>query len=272
MPQDFQDIYVLVVEDNKINQLLVKNMLKKFGILHLDSVDNGNAALKKIAEKKYDVILMDIQMPELDGYQITRLIRKNAGTPNRNIPIIALTGDSLDGERKKADEAGMNAYLVKPFTTEELLTTMLKCLDIPVTSLNNKGKIIDIKSKPLPRVKSQDKSIDLRFLDKFTGGDQVLTAQLIETFLRDVPEAIENLERFIPQKNWKDVHAVAHKIKSCVAIFELNDLKTNIAHIESLAKSAIETDAIPTLFIDFKDGCQDAIYRLEDALRKLNSE
>ena len=272
MPQDFLSIHVLVVEDNKINQLLVKNMLKKFGILYFDAVENGNIALKKLAEKKYDLILMDIQMPELNGYEITRLIRKNAESENRNIPIIALTGDSLESERKKARDAGMNEYLVKPFTTEELYATMLKCLGFTLNSIRSQANEIPMKNNSLSREMNPDPGIDLRFLEKFTGGDLTLTVQLIETFLRDVPEAVNRLEELIPEKKWKEVHAVAHKIKSCIAIFELNDLKKNTALIESLSKDVVEVHTIPELFVFFKSGCSEAINNLEKELRKMNGD
>ena len=101
VPQDFSQVNVLIVEDNKINQLLLKNMLKRFGFPNSDSVDDGTTALARIAENKYDLILMDIQMPGMDGYEITTRIR----TTMRDcacIPIIALTGDASVKEKEKA--------------------------------------------------------------------------------------------------------------------------------------------------------------------------
>ena len=112
--------------------------------------------------------------------------------------------------------------------------------------------------------------MDLGFLEKFTGGDMVLTRQLIETFLQDVPKAIEKLEEFIPKKNWKEVHAVSHKIKSCVAIFELNDLKVMIMLMEANSRDHVAVDKLPELFIEFKRGCNEAIINLQTELKKLN--
>ena len=261
---DVSHVRVLVVEDNKVNQLLVKNMLKKFGFEHFDAAENGKVALGKLRENEYDIILMDIQMPEMDGYEITHEIRTRMRIEVRNVPIIALTADASEKEKVKAREAGMNDYVVKPYTPEELFSTLLKFLPENNTVRKSTGS-----KESLPLVKKIQVGMDLDFLDKFTGGDQELTIQLIEIFLKQVPEAIEKLNVHIPRRDWKETHAVAHKLKSSIAIFELHELKKLITNIEEYARDGERLEDLPHLYAEFKEGSKIAVRNLEAELSKL---
>lgn len=113
--------------------------------------------------------------------------------------------------------------------------------------------------------------MDLRFLAKFTGNDEDLTIRLIETFLYEVPEALEKLELFISMKNWKEVNAVSHKVKSCITIFELHALRSIIVAIENSSLELNKVEEIPTFFHDFKIGCREAITNLEKELLQRNT-
>ncbi len=119
---------VLVVEDNHINQLLVKHTLSASGAL-IDICDNGATALEKIHNKKYDLILMDIHLPGLDGYQTTEIVRKEL---NLDLPILAMTA-SIKSEAEKCISLGMNGYVFKPFTLEVLYEAIEKALAQPYT-------------------------------------------------------------------------------------------------------------------------------------------
>ncbi|HQW23986.1 MAG TPA: tetratricopeptide repeat protein, partial [Bacteroidia bacterium] len=165
-PGDYSHVQVLIVEDNRVNQLLIKNMLKKFGFEQLDTSANGRNALEKLRENNYDVILMDIQMPEMDGYEITREIRLRLRKEMRNVPVIAITADASDKEKAKAKEAGMDDYVVKPYTPEELFSVLLKYV--------KPGPRIDLPKAENHASRYKEPGMNLEFLDKFTGGDQEL--------------------------------------------------------------------------------------------------
>jgi signal transduction histidine kinase/CheY-like chemotaxis protein/HPt (histidine-containing phosphotransfer) domain-containing protein len=256
--KDFSSIHILIVEDNKVNQLLVKNMLRKFGFSKFDCAENGRTALEILKANNYELILMDIQMPEMDGYEITREIRGKFPSPIREIPIIALTADASEKEKMRAREAGMNDYVVKPYTPEELYNTMSRYI----------GKAMTEASAPLHHPEA-DQHFSIESLDKYTGGDSELTVQLIEIFLKQVPEAIEKLEGAIPQGDWKNVHAVAHKVKSSVAIFDFNDLKKLLINIEEYARDRQQLTEVPMLFSQFKLLSRSAIASLEIHLERL---
>ncbi len=120
---------ILLVEDNKINQLVVAKMLRKLGI-EVTTADDGLLALEEFNNKTFDLILMDIQMPNMDGYRATAEIRKHADPSKRDIPIIALTASAFLTEKEKAKLFGMNDHVGKPFGPEELLEKISNCIEI----------------------------------------------------------------------------------------------------------------------------------------------
>ena len=124
---DFNGIHILVVEDNKINQLVVSKMLKKLG-MKVTLASQGFEALEKVETNDFDLILMDIQMPEMDGYRATAEIRRHAVASKRDVPIIALTASAFLTEKEKAVLFGMNDHVGKPFSPGELTEKIDKCL------------------------------------------------------------------------------------------------------------------------------------------------
>lgn len=119
-----KDINVLLVEDNEINQLLAKLVLTRAGC-KVTIADNGLRAVEKLKEGKFDIILMDIQMPEMDGYQATKVIRNELKAPLSETPIMAMTAHALSQEKDKCLHAGMNDYISKPFEANELFTKIV---------------------------------------------------------------------------------------------------------------------------------------------------
>src|SRR6185312_3801143 len=110
---------VLLVEDNDMNQLLAHKILSDWG-WDIDIAENGIEALQKLKEKDFDIILMDIQMPEMDGYEATRQIRTHFPSPKCNTPIIAMTAHVMPSEEEKCNKVGMNGYVTKPFKPDFL--------------------------------------------------------------------------------------------------------------------------------------------------------
>ncbi|WP_147819945.1 ATP-binding protein [Salidesulfovibrio onnuriiensis] len=122
---------ILVAEDNRVNQIMARRSLEKLGfVVHCAS--NGREALERLSSEPYDCVLMDIQMPELDGMEAAGLIRGGeVGEANRNIPIVALTAHAMQGDRERFLEAGMNAYVAKPFEVDDLCRTLSRLLSHP---------------------------------------------------------------------------------------------------------------------------------------------
>ena len=118
---------ILVVEDNKMNQMIISVITKKWLNTNVIYVNNGQEALEAFAENHFDIVLMDLQMPIMDGYEATIAIRNGeAGAHNSNIPIIAVTADVMETTKKRAKEIGMNDYLSKPIKKETLYDAIKK--------------------------------------------------------------------------------------------------------------------------------------------------
>ncbi len=259
--RDFSNVKVLIVEDNHVNQLLVKNMLKNFGFCNFDAAENGRVALEKLRDGNYDIILMDIQMPEMDGYEITREIRTRLKKEIRNIPVIAITADASEKEKLKAKESGMNDYVVKPYTPEELYASLIRF--IPESQEPEKPGAFPVKTS------FDSQGMNLAFLDKFTGGDEDLTIRMLQIIIKQIPESTEKLQTAIPAKDWKEVHAVTHKLKSSLAIFELNNLKKLSTNMEEYSRDGINLDEIPKLFNLFKVESYPVVKNLQAELERL---
>jgi CheY-like chemotaxis protein len=262
------NLNILIVEDNKINQLLVKNMLLKFGFSNLDLAQNGKTAFKKLSENNYDIILLDIQMPGMNGYEITNEIRKKKSLRHHLVPIIALTGNGSEKDIARGKEAGINGFVIKPHTAEALCSAILKYA-INYDETVHAGEPKETYAGKKIAEKGEKTEMDLGFLAKYTGGDLALTTQLIEIFLREVPSAIEKLDKFIMEKKWKEVHAVAHKVKSSFAIFELTALRKISLEIEECAGKMVRLESLPELLNEFGSGYQKVLPDIEAELKKI---
>jgi CheY-like chemotaxis protein len=119
--------YILVAEDNPVNQKVVLNILAKMG-LKADAVENGLQALEALERKTYHLVLMDCQMPEMDGYQSASAIRKNKSILINSLPVVALTANAIEGERERCIDSGMNDFMTKPIQISELAQTLKKWL------------------------------------------------------------------------------------------------------------------------------------------------
>ncbi|HYE72506.1 MAG TPA: response regulator, partial [Blastocatellia bacterium] len=183
---------ILLVEDHPINQKLVANLLRKIGY-EVDLVNNGREACEAFKAQSYDLILMDVQLPEMDGYKATSAIRKIEGS-ERHTPIIALTSRALAGDREQCLAAGMDDYLSKPVKGTELVGMVERWIE--------PGDEYDL-SQPL---------IDLSELRRCAEGDEDLVQEIIKVFLVDAPSRLARLSKAIASGDSKAVEYEAHTL------------------------------------------------------------
>ncbi|MBL0264397.1 MAG: response regulator [Leptospiraceae bacterium] len=126
--KNLKGLRILIVEDNAINIKVLEKFFSKWNV-NIQTAMNGRIAVEKVTKEDFDVILMDLQMPEMDGYQASKAIRSLPETKKRNVPIIALTADAMLDVREKIIEAGIDKFLTKPFQPEELYTTLSSYLE-----------------------------------------------------------------------------------------------------------------------------------------------
>ncbi len=229
---------ILVAEDNLVNQKVIVKMLGKFGC-QVDVVNNGQEALEAFSQHSYSLILMDCQMPEMDGYQATREIRKyeiegqsqqrdtcSEVRDTHHIPIIAVTANTLKGDREKCLESGMDDFLSKPLTVEALKETLYRWTTqeqtesvVSSSSIQRDGSNSTI-SIPTTSDVDEQPHLDMHILNELRelGGDEDpnFLASVIDQFVQDIPRHLENIGRAIEQQNADNLMKAAHAFKgSC---------------------------------------------------------
>jgi CheY-like chemotaxis protein/HPt (histidine-containing phosphotransfer) domain-containing protein len=197
---------ILVAEDNLVNQKVAMRMLEKAGH-RVDVANNGIEALAALKNASYDLVLMDMQMPEMDGYEATAEIRKMA-PEYRELPVIAMTANAMKGDREKCIAAGMDDYISKPVKPKGLLEMVQRWA----------GKKVIRPTVGMDRYPSDpDLPVDLKRFKDFTGGDKDFEKEIIDLFLKDTLKHIARLETAINGDNASDVEAAAHSIKGAAA-------------------------------------------------------
>ncbi|MFV5685253.1 response regulator [Flavobacterium sp. GB2R13] len=219
-----KDIKILLVEDNELNQLLAIKVFEKWE-KEIDIADNGKIAIDKIEKNDYDIILMDIQMPEMDGNEVTKHIRTNMGSKS-NIPIIALTAHATLGEEKRSLESGMNDYLSKPFD----FNVLLEKLHHNLMNVNNKS--FDASEEEV----MVEKLINFKYLNEFADGDTVFIEKMVSLFLHNAPPALEAIIEANEIDNIIVLKAEVHKLKSSISLLGITSASKCIDIIESEIK------------------------------------
>ncbi len=195
---------ILLAEDNLINQKVILRTLKEAGYEY-DAVENGLEAYSYVKLNHYDLILMDVQMPEMDGLTATEKIRA-LGNSKKDIPIIAITAHALKGDKEKCLNAGMNDYISKPVNTDELIKTLDGYLKI---------KPIDAQNDNVENENSnnQDSLFDFSHLEKMSLGDMSFQTDLILSYVEDLTDRFNKLEIYIAERNLTNIVKEAHTIK-----------------------------------------------------------
>lgn len=220
---------ILVVEDNSINQMLVRHTLLKSGAF-VEIANNGTHALTFIEKNTYDIILMDLFMPELDGYQTTKIIREEL---HMNIPIVAMTALAIKGEEEKCFALGMNGYVSKPFTFDSLCNELIRVLNLMPTTLTTQSQ---------QQVGNAELNIDLSFLHELAGGDADYAKSMIKLFLENVPNTLKTIKQAIEERNWATVGRLAHYIKSSLSVVKVKKMFDLSTKLESNAQNEQNAD------------------------------
>jgi signal transduction histidine kinase/CheY-like chemotaxis protein len=195
------NIHILVVEDIPLNQLLMKTLLEEFGFA-MDIANNGKVAIEKLKKTKYDIILMDLQMPEMDGFETTEYIRN---TMKLQTPIIALTADVTTVDVEKCKAIGMNDYISKPVDEKILYNKIIRYLK---RSMYEDG---EINTEKEPRQK-KGTCINLDYLKRVTKNNTSLITEIIDVYIDETPRLIKGMQQALRTKNWESLRMASHSI------------------------------------------------------------
>lgn len=255
LDSDVKNIKVLVVEDMALNQLLMKTLLDDFGF-ECDIAVNGKIAIDKLNEKASDIILMDLQMPEMNGFEATEYIRNKMKS---DIPIIALTADVTTVDLEKCKAVGMNDYIAKPVDERLLYSKIVGLVKKPTPSTAQKGTNDDV-SKEI-------KCINLQYLNQRTKSNPVLMMEMISLYLEQTPPLILAMKKSLIDQDWSTLKATVHKMIPSFSIVGINtDFEKMAKQVQEYANSQLNMEGIPLLVSQLENVCNQACTELQGEL------
>jgi len=249
-------IKVLVAEDNEMNKLLVTSVLSNWG-LEYSVASNGNEAVNLMQQYDFDVILMDIQMPEKDGIEATIDIRNFWDERKKNIPIIALTANAVKGEEQKYFDVGMNGFLTKPFKEKELFEL------IETTIQQHQTKYSPNKRNAETTMQNIGKHYNLSLIEELMSGNRESVKMIVQTFVQSIPPSVIAMQDACDAKNWLETAKNAHSLKANVDTLQMHIIHNDVKTIEINGKQGIDLESIPALVSKVKTVIEETIMQLK---------
>jgi signal transduction histidine kinase/CheY-like chemotaxis protein len=232
-----ENMRILLAEDNEINRMIVLTMLKRWKQIktQVDVAGNGHEVLALLNKQEYDLILMDCQMPDMDGYTVTRIIRKELGVPKSQVPIIAVTASALQQDKEKVFAAGMDDFIPKPFEQNELIDKILSVArrKKQTESDSQTASVLEEEQEPY----TEEKLFDLTFLKNIAGDDLAELHDIIEKFIEKFPSDIAQMQQALATKQYKAMASCAHKLKANIKFFGIEKLYPAVEWIEQAGQS-----------------------------------
>lgn len=238
---------ILLAEDNEVNQLLAKGILRYWG-METKVAATGNEVLKFLNEEDFDLVLMDIQMPEKSGIEAANEIRNLDDVKKKNIPIIALTANALKGEERKYIAAGMDDFLTKPFKEGELYEVIERVFR-KEGAFGREIMYQKQENKMEAEKEVAENLYDLKQLEEMAAGDNDFLTALAQIYLDTIPATSTEMVAASKAGEWDKASKLAHKLKSTIDSLNMHLIINDIRSIEVDAKNKVNTEAIKMLAI-----------------------
>jgi len=260
LDKEIKNIKVLVVEDIVLNQLLMKTLLDDFGF-ERDIADNGKIAIEKLHHNMYDVILMDLQMPEMNGFEATDYIRN---VMNLNIPIIALTADVTTVDLAKCKSVGMNDYIAKP-VDERLLYSK-------IVSIVKKKQASEISLNEFETVEAIEKCIHLDYLNQRTKSHPKLMMEMISAYLDQTPPLVLAMKQSMIDEDWDLLYSSVHKMIPSFSIMGIHINFENMAKkVQEYASTQKQSEGISEMVLQLETICTQACSELREEFNRIKN-
>jgi PAS domain S-box-containing protein len=255
---EIKNIKVLVVEDMPLNQLLMKTLLDDFGF-ERDMAENGKIAIEKLEKESYDIILMDLQMPVMNGFEATEYIRN---TIKSKIPIIALTADVTTVDLAKCKAVGMNDYIAKPVDERILYSKIVGLVKKP--SSPKPAKVESVAVTDQSNESEKTKCINLDYLNTRTKSNPKLMMEMISIYLTQTPPLIDTMKQSVLDKDWGLLASAAHKIIPSFSIMGLSPgLEIMAKQVQEDANAGKFTDETAKMVVQLVAICTQSCKELE---------
>ena len=249
--EERRQLRILLAEDNSVNQMVAVRLLQKMGHT-VTVVANGRDAVVTLNDQEFDLVLMDVQMPEMDGIEATHAIRKQEAVTQKHVPIIAMTAHAMKGDRERCLEAGMDGYIAKPIRPAELFAGIKPFTRRPPPVL----------ADPAPT--TEDDCIDWQGAWGNLEGDRDLMSELAGLFLDDLPHQMEAIHRAVDQQQDHELERLARRLKTSVGNFAAKPAFEAAVRLENIGCEGDFTQAPGAL-----NALEHEIRRLREALEAL---
>ena len=248
---------ILIVEDNQINQAYLSGILENWQIQY-DVANHGEEALAFIEKHSYDLVLMDIRMPIMDGYETTIRIRSDHSGQNEQVPIVALTASALVDEKERALSAGMNFHLTKPFTPDQL-AHVFKKFNLLVELKENEDTSFDF-----------GEGLDKEYLRDFYEDDTDRAKLMFTIFLKNIDGEMADLQSHLEKQEWSALSKIAHKIKPNFAMVGLTEISHLMLELEGVEKDQTPKEEVSEILLKAQELFVEGKKNVENVLSKLD--
>lgn len=265
--QSVKDMRILVFEDNLLNQKLIEQRLKSWGCL-IHVTDNGLYGLNILENHKIDLVLMDLKMPNMNGFEVTALIRSNSNKLVSQIPVIALTADFSLHDREKCELHGINDFILKPYTPDELLSKLIKNKKRIKKTMLLESKI----SSPQMPVYSDATKINLSVILEECMGKIDLLEELVVLYKQNALEFIGVLRMHLENDDMQEIAFAAHKIKSGLAMMQSESLHSIVVQIQKICKANGDKKHLKFLFNCFVEEYPEVEKAIEEQINALKKK
>jgi two-component system sensor histidine kinase/response regulator len=256
-PGDLAGAKILLAEDNRVNQTVAVRMLSKLG--HTVTIANtGIEVLAQLETGTFDLVLMDVQMPGMDGFTATRAIRRFTVEKSARVPIIAMTAHAMRGDRERCLEAGMNGYIAKPIKAAELRAVIDDALPRRQVEREKPGAEANGSNVPAPEF-----ALDRALLLSRLGGDEALAQEVIGIFISEAPGSLQKMQAALSEANAREIERIAHGLKGELGYLGMAEVSRTAGDLERAGHNG-DLDRAGLLFASFEV----AMSSLIEALRK----
>jgi CheY-like chemotaxis protein/HPt (histidine-containing phosphotransfer) domain-containing protein len=228
-------LHILLAEDNVINQKLALHLLKKRGHTVVIA-PNGRAAIAAWEKEKFDLLLMDIQMPEMNGFEATAIIREKEKTVSSHIPIIALTAHAMKGDRERCLAAGMDDYISKPIQADELSRVIENLVEKSRPTISGSIRVVPARMK-----------VDHPALLAQVGDDVELLRDIVNLFIEDYPRGLSQIRDAVARKDGQMLERAAHALRGAISNFHAKSVVEAARRLEDMGRAGNMIHAVEAL-------------------------
>ncbi len=262
IPEEVKNLRILIVDDEEYNRLLFKTILNRWGVKHQEA-SSGVEALELLKSIRFNLLFMDARMPGIDGLKATEFIRNDMNIKDTDMPVICISAAPVNEDWQKFQKAGMNAFLLKPFTEEALLTTILSVIK-DYTLADNTDQLDPDKTETVP-----DK-INLKNLYHISGGDEHFVKQMLISFIESTRNGLKEMEEAVNSENTDLVCELAHKMLPPGRHIGATGLCNSLKKIEDGVKNKIDSESLQSYIQESSQEFSAISYLIDMHIAKIN--